>query len=175
MDKKAEELKKALKNHGYNRRQVTVRSKPCTYSWAFYITVRDDAVSTMKVEQIARGFEDIDRDCATGEILLGGNTYISVQRKRQKPLEVPADFKEIVGEVMKLENDHGLRYGDYVIMKSHYGDGFDISSHYEIPYNKHIDRCSCWTDNDLSNMEGALKYGWECIHEHELDLAQCFA
>lgn len=64
----AQRLRAALKNAGFNARQVSVR---CPHS-TLYVTVRDASVSLTRVRQIARAFESVSRDHKSGEILCGG-------------------------------------------------------------------------------------------------------
>jgi hypothetical protein len=53
---------------------VTVRTRNSTLD----VTIRDAAVSLAKVKAIAGSFESVRRDHASGEILCGGNTFVSV-------------------------------------------------------------------------------------------------
>jgi hypothetical protein len=71
----ADNLRAALKKAGYNARRVTVRQRHCT----LYVTIRDASASLTKVKAIAHQFESVSRDHATGEILLGGNTFVQVE------------------------------------------------------------------------------------------------
>src|SRR5262245_6580989 len=68
-------LRAALKTAGFTARQVTVRYPHSTLC----VTVRDASVSLTKVLAIAGAFESISRDHISGEILCGGNTFVSVE------------------------------------------------------------------------------------------------
>lgn len=70
----AASLRAALKTAGLNARQVTVRQRNSTLD----VTIRDAAVSHAKVSAIAGAFESVHRCEASGEILLGGNVFVSV-------------------------------------------------------------------------------------------------
>ena len=70
----ADRLRAALKAAGFTARQVTVRYPHST----LHVTVRDASVSLTKVRAIAGAFESISRDHMSGEILCGGNTFVSV-------------------------------------------------------------------------------------------------
>jgi len=74
----AKTIRKRIKDElGLNCRKVSVRGRPCTYSWAIDVVIK---VPTAKspIEAIAKGAESIDRCEYSGEILSGGNTYVSV-------------------------------------------------------------------------------------------------
>lgn len=74
------EIRAALKTKlGYNSRQVSVKERQGGLSWSFTLTVRDASVNLKKVEEFAKGNEDIDRCQASGEILSGGNTFMFVR------------------------------------------------------------------------------------------------
>jgi hypothetical protein len=68
----ADRLRAALKQAGFNARQVSVRHDHSTLR----VTIRDASVSLAKVQEIAGAFESVRRCEASGEILLGGNTYV---------------------------------------------------------------------------------------------------
>ena len=70
------QIKYELQQHGI---KASVRKHSGGYSTAYFVTV--DKKDKEKVRQITNKFEDYERDIATGEILLGGNTYIFVQDK----------------------------------------------------------------------------------------------
>ena len=72
-------IKAELKKAGYGTKQVSIRSRYCGYSDATDITVKDLNCNIEKIRKICEKFEKIDYDKYSGEILAGGNTYISVQ------------------------------------------------------------------------------------------------
>ena len=73
--KAAATIRKALKSHGITSRQVSVRS----LHGSIYCTIKDPAVKLATVEEIARPHEHYQRDHATGCILRGGNTFVTVE------------------------------------------------------------------------------------------------
>ncbi len=75
----ARAIRTELKKLGITSRQVSVRTDYYSMGSAIRITVKDPAVSLHQVTEIAHPHEDIDRDSVTGEILSGGNTYVTVQ------------------------------------------------------------------------------------------------
>ena len=82
---KASEVRKALKEElGLSNRKVSVRGSYCGYSDALDVTVKDLMVDIKKVEKIANKFYDVDRCERSGEILQGGNTYVTVKYDWEK-------------------------------------------------------------------------------------------
>lgn len=71
----AAKLRAALKTAGFSAQQVTVRQRNSTLD----VTIRDAAVSQAQVKAIAGAFESVRRDEASGEILIGGNVFVSVE------------------------------------------------------------------------------------------------
>lgn len=67
-------IRKALKEHGYNNRKVSVRYD----GYAIWLTIKNLAIDIKEVEQFAQGYESYERDEFTGEILSGGNTFVFV-------------------------------------------------------------------------------------------------
>jgi len=76
---RAQRLRAELKARGWNARAVSVRSDRCTTDSSLYVTIRRADVRKSEVETVARQFEQFSRDEMTGEILLGGNTYVRVE------------------------------------------------------------------------------------------------
>lgn len=72
-------IREEIKKLGYNTKQVSVRSRYCGYSDATDITVKDLNCDIKAIEKACTKFESIDYDQYSGEILSGGNTYISVK------------------------------------------------------------------------------------------------
>ena len=113
----AQRLRVALKSAGFNARQVTVRYLHST----LYVTVRDASVSLTKVSAIAGAFESISRDCKTGEILCGGNTFVQVQYDDGLIKSIQASILAVLGpapddiyadlpggfRVIKVSRQHG--------------------------------------------------------------------
>ena len=63
---------------GLNSRQVSVRGGRCTYSYAIRVTIKVP-VAKSQIEAIAKSAESIARCEYSGEILSGGNTYVTVE------------------------------------------------------------------------------------------------
>ena len=76
----AAEIRATLKaRHGWNARQVSVRASYYSMGSSIDVTIKDPAISLPTVKAIAEGAEHIRRCEATGEILGGGNRYVSVR------------------------------------------------------------------------------------------------
>lgn len=73
----AKHLRAALKAKGWGRRHVSVRSSAGTLSDAIRVTIKDSHVPLREVEALARTYQHVDRCAITGEILGGGNTYVT--------------------------------------------------------------------------------------------------
>ena len=71
-------IRTVLKEHCMKRTDISVRVAG-GYSTAVYITIKNPKISRREVEKIVAGFEDVERDSRTGEILGGANTYIFVE------------------------------------------------------------------------------------------------
>ena len=71
-------IRKTLKEKGYNSRQVGVTYQVAGYSAIIRVTIKEPEIDKSEIENIVKGFNEIDRDERTGEILEGGNTFVSV-------------------------------------------------------------------------------------------------
>ena len=76
----AVKIREDLKQRGYNSRKIGVRYEFCGYSSVIHVMVKDDNIDIEEVRGWLKKYESIDRDERTGEVLQGGNTYISVKR-----------------------------------------------------------------------------------------------
>ena len=76
----AVKIREDLKQRGYNSQKIGVRYEFCGYSSVIRITVKDENIDIEEVRGWLKKYESIDRDERTGEVLQGGNTYISVRR-----------------------------------------------------------------------------------------------
>lgn len=72
-------IRKALKEAGYDRKDISVTSKYVGYSSRFDVIIKNPMIKISDVEKIADQWESVDRDPATGEILAGGNDYVFVK------------------------------------------------------------------------------------------------
>lgn len=79
MSEKAKALRADLKAAGYKGREVTVKHEHFSLGSEIVVTVRNPEIQIAGVKAIANGYEKIDRCEFSGEILGGGNTYLSVR------------------------------------------------------------------------------------------------
>lgn len=112
-----EQLQQGLVALHYTRRQVSVRRKPCGYSQSIDMTIRDAGVNFAKVDELARRCEAISRD-GGGEILEGGNTYVSIRLAGDVEAAWAATYlPELTALIGGLTADWGERTadGNYVL------------------------------------------------------------
>ena len=77
---KAKAIRTALKEAGFNQKQISVKKQFGVCSVAFNVTIRDANIDKSTIENIVNKFKSIDRDEITGEILAGGNDYVFIKK-----------------------------------------------------------------------------------------------
>ena len=75
----AKKIRKELKAQNITSKQVSVTSEYFSMGQAVRVSIKNDSVNPELVKSIAEPYSRIDRD-AFGEILGGGNTYITIDR-----------------------------------------------------------------------------------------------
>ena len=75
---RVETIRRTLKEKGYNSRRVGVTYQISGYSAIIRVTIKEAGIDKSEIENIVKHFSEIDRDERTGEILEGGNTFVSV-------------------------------------------------------------------------------------------------
>jgi hypothetical protein len=79
----ADNIRKTLKaQHGWTSRDVSVRADRYSMGSSIYVTIRRADIPLAIVEGIAKQAESISRCAITGDILSGGNRYVSVRYDR---------------------------------------------------------------------------------------------
>ena len=101
----AKELRATLKEMGFNSRQVSVKSGYCGYSTSMDVTIKARGISVPQVEELANKYKSVRHDEMTGEILSGGNTYVTVGYKRELLEEIGEDYREAVTEWWNSNKD----------------------------------------------------------------------
>lgn len=116
-------IKQALKENGINARQASVRNKRSGYSRAFVVTIRDDKLSFKRVEDIVNKYEKIHYDAYAGEILSGGNIFVSCKREWENGCapSMPDDFKKFIDDVLAMDIDTGKVKDGLCFMHKSYG------------------------------------------------------
>lgn len=152
---KAAIVRKSLKEIGITSKQVSVKSAYSGYDDKLTINIKDLTVSRQAVENIARQFEEYERDERSGEILQGGNTYIFIDydydARRAAASEMMKQAEEIVNskdygivarcgelEVVYIPDNHTIK----LVKKSEitdelgtYTDRKELATH--TAYNEH--------------------------------------
>lgn len=72
----AKDIRTELKELGFNSKKVSVRKKD---SNAVVVTLKDESIDREAIEQVAYKHQDVGYCEVSGEILAGGNTYVSVK------------------------------------------------------------------------------------------------
>lgn len=80
MSNAAQSIRNDLKAAGYALRAFSIRS---SRTGSVSVEIKDLEIEKGQITQIACAHEKIDRDSATGEILAGGNTFVSVRYARE--------------------------------------------------------------------------------------------
>lgn len=88
-------IRAALKARGWNARKVSVRASSYSTGSSIRVEIKSADVPLSIVEAIANGEEQIDRCGITGEILSGGNRFVTVQYD-------PAALRELVEPIDAL-------------------------------------------------------------------------
>lgn len=92
----AAQIRAALKAKGWSSRVVSVRAESFSMGSAIRVEVRSADVPIQVVEAIAKEHEDISRCEITGDILSGGNRYITVSYSSEAREALSARFIEPV-------------------------------------------------------------------------------
>lgn len=93
----AQEIRNELKKRGINSRRVSVR---CSLG-SLDIRIKDLAVCAEEIREFAQQFERVDRCQYSGEILSGGNFFVSVcySYDAEKAAEETDLYKSILAQV----------------------------------------------------------------------------
>lgn len=75
----SKEIRELLKKEGFKRTDISVRNVRCTMDTIVDVTIKNPYINRKQVDDLLKHFRDIDRDERTGEILSGGNTFVSVE------------------------------------------------------------------------------------------------
>ena len=77
----AKQLKKEIQKLGLKYNEVSVKSGYCGYSDYIDVIIKKEIPQDIadKIKMLCTKYERYDRDEVTGEILLGGNTYVTAR------------------------------------------------------------------------------------------------
>ncbi len=116
----AARIRKTLKGCGISQRQVSVRARSYSMGSSIDVTINDPTVDIREVRNVAQAAEKIDRDERTGEILCGGNRFLSVDYGPKACAAFAAANADLCAKVIAiaatLEPDTGLDVADGVIV-----------------------------------------------------------
>jgi hypothetical protein len=101
----ADQIKKELKDMGYNSRRVGVRTKGAGYSDSIRITIKDVSIREDDIQKIADRYESVRYDEYTGEILSGGNLYITVEYDYDAVKNAYQPYLEEAREIINADPD----------------------------------------------------------------------
>jgi len=145
----AKKIRKTLKEElGLTSRKVSVKSGYCGYSSKIDVTVKDLLVDIKKVEKIANKFYSVDRCERSGEILQGGNTYVTVlydwemEREHEK---TKSKVAELIYNLFEEERKAGS-CGGWTIAKATKPNGVDVDLVYYPSDN------GCWGMAEICNV-----------------------
>lgn len=96
----AAEIRAALKAKGWSTRAVSVRAESFSMGSAIRVEIKSADVPIGDVEAIAKGQERIDRCEFSGEILNGGNRYVTVSYSSEARAALAARFIEPVEKAL---------------------------------------------------------------------------
>ena len=119
----AQEIRKQLKEKGYNSRQVSVSAKAVMYDDSITVTIKDLTIPFKIVNDIAEKYESIRYDEYCGEILNGCNIYVHVQfdydtvhQEREKYMQFAKDVMEKYKDTPIGQLETIARYNDLEIL-----------------------------------------------------------
>jgi hypothetical protein len=75
----AKTVREALQAAGFGRKDISVRNDSYSMGSTVYVRIRRADIALDAVEAIASAHERVSRDEGTGEILSGGNTFVTVE------------------------------------------------------------------------------------------------
>ena len=75
---RAKAIRAALKAKGWNAKKISVRVHSYSMGASINVTIKDASIARKVVEAVASSYQEVSRCAYSGEILGGGNTYVSV-------------------------------------------------------------------------------------------------
>lgn len=103
----AQEIRKALKENGYSRKDISVRSSYIGYSSRFDVSIKNPLIRYSEVKEIVKRYENYERDIASGEILEGGNDFVFVSYEYGIFDDVIAELLPDAEKIFNNENYNG--------------------------------------------------------------------
>ena len=111
---RATEIRKKLKDIGYNSRMVSVRSSQFSGGDDITIRMKSIDVDEHKVREIAKEYEDVDYDKYSGEILMGSNSFVFVEWDWEFIVKAEEKWYDLARTIYKkpcisLDNFHWIK------------------------------------------------------------------
>lgn len=105
----AAEIRHTLKRqHRWTSRQVSVRAQHFSMGSSIDVEIKDPAIPLPVVKAIAQHAEDIARDERTGEILSGGNRYVSVRYSSEAMTIIGRRYADPVQRAVNALDSQGV-------------------------------------------------------------------
>lgn len=102
-------IRAELKRHGWGARHISVRSEEYSLGSSITVTIKAAGIPLATVREIALRAEHVRRCEVTGDILGGGNRYVSVSFDRDLLASVAARFRPVLDALsVRPEGDHSL-------------------------------------------------------------------
>ncbi|NFH40734.1 hypothetical protein [Clostridium sporogenes] len=119
MDRKeiAKAIRAELKENGITNKQVGVTSKSALYDDVIRVNIKDLKVNYSLVNEIASKYKSISYDQYNGEILAGGNTYVSVNFDYDSILTEREKYFTKAQQIMKQGEDYNENESMTIISK----------------------------------------------------------
>lgn len=100
---RAAEIRKKLKDIGYNSRMVSVRSSSFSGGDDIVIRMKSTDVDETKVRKICKSYESIDYDEYSGEVLMGANSFVFVEWDSGFIENGAEKYKELAKEIQEKD------------------------------------------------------------------------
>lgn len=107
----AAEIRAAYKARGWSNRKVSVRAEYFSLGSSIHVEIKHPEVDETEATRIAEEAESIRRCEITGEILSGGNRYVSVSHSPECEKAMAAPYVEAVEEALRTLAEGGHKPG----------------------------------------------------------------
>lgn len=129
----AKQIRDGLKVLGLSSRQVSVQAD----SNGANVRIKDFSVNFNQVKELAKQFEEIRRCEYSGDILSGGNTYISISYdwQAEKALKESQEYKDhlnwVTDKLFDLKENVGIELvKGFKVFKHYNGYGYHVEVDY---------------------------------------------
>lgn len=109
----AKEIRAAYKARGWSSRKVSVRSEYFSMGSSIHVTVKHPEVCAVEAERIAKEHSAVRRCEMTGDILSGGNRYVSTSYSSECEAALAAPYLEALTEAVAGLEAEGLPRGTH--------------------------------------------------------------